>query len=103
MRDYRKNLAQYGISKQRFIELKAFCYQYKDFQKAGDDGLVALIESAISSATMHEPGMYSWVMEYLTTPGVTEQMLIVQGMPCGRDKFRELRTEVYKLLNTLRY
>lgn len=56
------------------------------------------IEETVKEATEKAPGLYWYLLEYVTTEGATFHWMKQKGIPCERTYFYELRRYFYWLM-----
>lgn len=61
-------------------------------------GKIQKIEDAVREATEKAPGLYEYLLEYVTTEGATFHWMKRKGIPCERTYFYELRRYFYWLM-----
>jgi len=104
----------YGISRERYLELKYFCLQYSnkkkeilDFEWQGknilDTGKRDKLEKEIELIEDCAKIVGVEIMEYIlksVTKDISYEVLFV---PCGRRQFYEIKRKFFKLLDEKRY
>lgn len=99
----RINLDKYGISQDRYDELRAICRQYGTLKKKSNAGelsarkKVEAIEGALTTTTSRDPGMYKPLLAYLTRNIPFDQLEI----PSNKKLFFEFRKAFYVNLDKL--
>lgn len=96
---FRKNgikLKDYGISRNKYNELKYFCMQYAEKkQEAGSNGLRRREIEQIEQSAMEADGdIYGYLLKNVTEGIPYEYM----DVPCGRRQFYEARRTFFILL-----
>lgn len=56
------------------------------------------VESAARMATEKAPGLYRYLLEYVTTEGATFNWMKQKGIPCERTYFYEIRRYFYWIM-----
>lgn len=56
------------------------------------------IEGTVRETIGQDVGLYQYLLNYVTTEGMTFNMIKQQGIPCERTKFYELRRKFYCLM-----
>ena len=90
MRDYRKKMAKYRISRERYVQLRNLCM---DPQKR------ELVEAALKA--MGDSGLSKYILLHVTTKQWEWRHLEAAGIPCSADTFRIYRAKFYWFLDSM--
>lgn len=92
-----KAYKSYEISKNEYRELKYFCLQYSDLEKAGRNFDVNLIDRALELTTDE-----AIIRQYLYRSVTTEVKFECLDVPMGKRQFYALRRKFYYILRSLK-
>lgn len=105
MRNYNIKLDEYGIGKNEFLELKAFCLQYSRKKKRLHQLNGAVLEKAKEDIKLIEDTaeeVDAFLKDYIiksVTDNISTWVLIeTLNMPESRDKFNKKRRQFFFLL-----
>ncbi len=92
----------YGISKDRYLELRAFCLQYDEYNQAkytqlkaqAEQKIARIEETALQAVDNSEP-LFRCLMENVTHEKAFNNM----ECPCSRGTFYKLRKRFFALLD----
>ena len=59
---------------------------------------IANIEESAKAAAIDQPGLYPYLLEYVTTEEATFRMMEFRGIPCGRTYFYQMRRRFYYII-----
>ena len=97
MKERRLSLGTYGISEERFMELKYVCLQYAANRKSGDErrrNKAAAVEMAAEAAS---PALAKYIVRNVTEKTRYEEMPV----PAGVNQFFRARRQFFVFLDEL--
>ena len=116
-----RELKRAKLSRHRMSELKEFCRQYGEWKQRlkalhpspGDEvselavmratlqEKIHLVEDTAAEVCREYPALTKYLMKSVTE-GMSCDMLMARGMPCGSGMFYRIRREFFTLLSTKR-